>query len=159
MVKNFSSLLIVTHPWDLANTSLWKGKWDIRGYKNDDEVFEMFVKRTLKKYILAKRNEGIPVCIFLGLDEFRIHPALIGTYEFVMYEPVYKMIPLLKELGVRNIEIVGFCWDICVKSLYNDLRNSFNTKVNIRYCLPTVNGSVQYFEALYNYAKKGVHPW
>jgi len=33
MVKNFSSLLIVTHPWDLANTSLWKGKWDIRGYK------------------------------------------------------------------------------------------------------------------------------
>ena len=130
-------MLIVVHPWDLARLD---AKWDLLGRGHIDEVYERHVQNVLRPYILEyKEAPQRFVAYYLGLREFRIHPAVEGLQDFVIYDGD-GWDTTMWGLGIIYIDLVGYAENLCVMSFYKEWKRKFRITIRHDMCLPTVGG-------------------
>lgn len=103
MVKH--RMLVVVHPWDNARLA---SKWNLLGRGHVDGAYEHHVRCVLKPFIQQCRSEGMPVAYYLGLREFRIHPAIEGLRDFVIYDGDDWAGPIYAKDGIESLIIAGY---------------------------------------------------
>lgn len=130
-----SDILVVVHPWDLAPLDK---KWDLLGRGHSDYLYERHIRQVLRPYILFfKYTEGLVAYV---IDkEFRIHSSIVGLQDFVIYD-LNKDFKLIKKIGIKNVYLAGYAFDICVQSAAIAARNiGLKTYISEGHCLSTIS--------------------